>query len=101
VPSKSPPIRLDPPPPPPKPSPYARLHGRAYAALQSAGLAVTGEQFSVFGIGDPSLPLMGWCPVCRRGTVAVWLVDADPPRIRLDDGCSAGCAPEVVAKALR
>lgn len=70
-----------------------------WVALKSAGLEATGSPWVVFGGGDPSLPLAGYCPVCKRGTVAVWLLD-DPPRIR-QDGCSAGCPPERVNEALR
>jgi hypothetical protein len=42
---------------------------------------------------------MGYCPVCRRGTVAVELLD-DPPRVRLE-ACSAGCPPERIKEALK
>jgi hypothetical protein len=91
---------LDPLAPPPKPSAYARLFRRVYAALERAGVEVTGSPWCVFGLGDPALPYVGYCPVCRRGTVVVWLIDADPPRLRLD-GCSAGCEPDDVARALR
>jgi hypothetical protein len=83
---------------PSKPTPYARLVERVYGALARAGEAVTGHP-TVFGLGDPSLPLMGWCPVCERGTVAVTLLD-DPPRLRLD-GCSAGCPPKRIVEALK
>lgn len=77
-----------------------KLVERVIAALKRAGIAATGWEFSVFGLGDPTAPLSGWCPVCTRGTVAVWLLD-DPPRIRLDEGCSAGCPVERVVEALR
>jgi hypothetical protein len=80
-------------------SPYARLHQRAYAALQSAGVMVHGYPWGVFGLGDPRLPLMGWCPVCRAGTVDIWLLDTDPPRLRTD-GCTNGCSPDLIFDAL-
>ena len=99
MPPRTPPVRLDP-PPPHKPTRFAKLHARVWAALKSAGLEVTGWEFSVFGGGDPDAPLSGYCPVCRRGIVAVWLLD-DPPRIRLDEGCSAGCAPDEIVRAMR
>lgn len=101
VPPTGPVVHLPPPPPSPPPTPYMRLHRRVWAALETAGLEVTGEKFSVFGGGDPDLPLMGWCPVCRQGTVAVHLIDDDPPRIRLLEGCTAGCDADTVAKAVR
>jgi hypothetical protein len=87
------------PPKPVKPTPYGRLVERVYGALQRAGVAVTGSEWSVFGLGDPTLPYMGWCPVCERGTVAIELLD-DPPRLRLD-GCSAGCPPKRIVEALK
>lgn len=77
-----------------------RLHRRVWAALEAAGLEVTGEKFSVFGGGDPDLPLMGYCPTCRMGTVAVWLINADPPELDVE-GCTAGCTDVQVAKAFR
>jgi hypothetical protein len=82
-----------------KPSPYERLAERVYRALQTAGIMVHGSPWGVFGTGDPRLPLMGYCPVCGFGTVAVRLIDTDPPELDVDD-CSAGCSAETVAKAL-
>jgi hypothetical protein len=100
VPPIVPPVRLPPPPPSPPPTPYMRLHARVYGALKRVGLEVTGEEFSVFGIGDPDLPLMGWCPACRQGTVAVRLIDADPPALDVE-GCTAGCTDVQVSKAFQ
>jgi hypothetical protein len=93
-------------PPEPSPSPrrerpteYAKLVDRVWKAFEGAAVERTGHG-DVVGAGDPSLPLMGWCPVCKRGTVAVWLIwNAEPPRVRLDE-CSAGCPAEVIARAL-
>lgn len=53
----------------------------------------------MFGLGDPKLPLMGYCPVCRRGTVSIYLLDTDPPRPRTD-GCTDGCSPDLIFDAI-
>ena len=100
MPSTTPVVRL-PAPPRPKPSEYGKLVERVWRALKAAGIAKTGCQWLVFGGGDPSLPLMGYCPVCERGVVAVWLIDGDPPRIRMHEGCTDGCPPEIVVEAFR
>jgi hypothetical protein len=92
-------VKLPPPPPAPKPSRYALLWDRVYGALQRATEEVTGERFGVFGLGDPELPLVGYCPVCATGTVAIRLLDTDPPRARTE-GCSAGCSAELIAGVL-
>lgn len=104
----APPVSLSalayrPPPPPPRPKPtrYARLVERVWGALERAGHEVHGGTYNVFGGGDPKLPLMGWCPVCHQGTVAVFVLHTDPPKIRLNEGCTGGCTPDEVARALR
>lgn len=88
-----------PPLPPYKPTAFARLHSRVYAALDRAAHEVGCGKFCVFGVGDPDLPLMGYCPVCSTGTVAIRLLDTDPPRMRTD-GCSDGCSAELIAGAI-
>lgn len=100
MPSTTSPPRLPPPAPSPKPSPYARLVERVWAALKRAGIEAKDSPWLVFGGGDPSLPLMGYCPACERGVVAIWIVDADPPRLRFE-GCTDGCDFETVKAALR
>ena len=82
-----------------KPTPYAQLFQEVYGALQAAGQTVTGEEFCVFGLGDPAAPYTGYCPACRTGIVSIRLVPTDPPRPRVG-GCSDGCSPEVVRDAI-
>jgi hypothetical protein len=60
---------------------------------------VHGSKWGVFGLGDPKLPLMGYCPVCRIGVVAIYLLATDPPRLRTE-GCSDGCTPDLIFDAL-
>jgi hypothetical protein len=70
-----------------------------YRALQAAGIARHGSEWGVFGLGDPRLPLMGWCPACGNGTVSIRLIAGAPPRLRTD-GCSDGCSPDLILDAL-
>jgi hypothetical protein len=77
-----------------------RLADRVWSALDRAGGEATGTPGLVFGAGDPSLPLMGYCPACRRGTVSVWIVNTDPPEIDVG-ACSAGCSEATVMESLR
>jgi hypothetical protein len=79
----------------PAPTPYARLFRRVYAALEAAGIAVRDDEFFVFGLGDPLMPLIGYCPACLAGIVAIRLLNTDPPRIRTE-GCTAGCPPDLI-----
>lgn len=79
-----------------EPSAYERLFERVYRALQAAGVARHGSEWGVFGLGDPQLPLMGYCPVCGAGTVAIRLLNTDPPRLRTA-GCSSGCSPDLIS----
>ena len=88
-----------PPPPPTRPSPFARLHSRVYGALDRAAREAGCGKFCVFGVGDPDLPLTGYCPVCGTGTVAIRLLDTDPPRMRTE-GCSDGCSADLIAGAI-
>jgi hypothetical protein len=74
---------------PRKPRPYERLHTQVWKRL-----AREGEVF-VMGAGR----LAAYCPVCHEGTVSVWLIDTDPPRIRTE-GCDAGCTPDLIADAI-
>lgn len=83
-----------------KPDRYEQLHGRVYRALDNASQRVHGGDWCVFGLGDPGSPLCGWCPSCHHGTVAVWLVDTQPPQVDTA-GCDAGCNPQQVIQALQ
>ena len=83
----------------PKPTAYAELVTDVYGAMQRVGEAVTGEHWCVFGLGDPSLPYMGYCPACRVGTVAIHTLSTDPPRARTE-GCSFGCTAELIYDAI-
>jgi hypothetical protein len=76
---------------PRKPSEYAQLVERAWAALEQAGP-------HVFSMADGTGRLIGWCPVCREGSVLVQVLN-DPPRARTA-GCSAGCPSRRVLTAL-
>lgn len=82
-----------------EPSPYERLFDAVYQLLKDAGIAVHGDEWGVFGLGDPDLPLVGWCPVCRAGTIAVRLLATDPPRARTE-GCDAGCSPDLISDVI-
>ena len=82
-----------------KPTPFAQLVDDVYGALQAVGEAVTGERWCVFGLGDPSLPYMGYCPACRIGTVAIHTLSTDPPRARTE-GCSSGCTDDLIFDAI-
>lgn len=83
----------------PKPDRFQRLFDRVYEALAGAGERVHGSREGVFGLGDPNLPLMGWCPACHAGTVSIRVLATSPPAIDVD-GCSDGCTWQQVNEAL-
>lgn len=39
------------------------------------------------------------CPICERGSVSIWFIDADPPEIEIErDCCTAGCQGRKIAR---
>jgi hypothetical protein len=72
----------------PKPSEREQLVSDVWKALERVG--------NVSSLADGSGKLVGYCPACGRGTVAVRVL-ASPTRLRLD-ACSDGCAAELIAK---
>jgi hypothetical protein len=49
----------------------------------------------VFTYADGTGRLMGYCPACGLGCVAVQILNTDPPRARTD-GCSNGCSTDLI-----
>lgn len=76
----------------PKSSAYAELVERVISRLQREG--------TVFPLVDGTSTMFGYCPACSVGTLTAQVIKADPPRLRLRD-CSNGCAPELIAEAMR
>lgn len=56
------------------------------------------EHGEVFYVGPGQI--VGHCPICGPGTLAVQFVKGTPPRLRLPDACSAGCPAKLLAAAL-
>jgi hypothetical protein len=74
-----------------KPTPYELLVRRVWDALAEAG--------TVFYVGPRYIA--GWCPACRMGTVNVHFIGGDEdPKLRLLDGCTAGCSTDDLARVL-
>jgi hypothetical protein len=75
----------------PKPTAYARLVDRVWAALEARG--------TVLPLCDGSGMVLGYCPSCGIGTIAIRIVDVTPPQLDLD-GCSDGCTVEQLKQAI-
>jgi len=86
--------------PRPRPTEYEQLVTDVHAALDAANVAVHGRTGSVFGLGDPRLPLMGYCPACRTGTVAIRLIRGARASHARTEGCSDGCPGERVLEVI-
>ena len=80
-------------PKPYRPSESQRLIGVWQTFLKRTGMPV----FNVHpGAGTR---YVAWCPVCEQGIVTVAFPRTDPPVARLD-GCTAGCTPEQIVRAI-
>lgn len=78
-------------------SAFRKLVDRVWDALAAEGL-------KVYYIDR--VTIASHCPVCRRGVIGIWFVDADPPELRfvrsgqVVDDCSAGCTGRKIIRWL-